>query len=335
MLGTDDALRGPNIFLYGVRPSPSWRSDDLPVRRGNGTPVAPVRQPIDLHYLLTFCGDEAAQEPQRLLGVAVTVLAAAPVLSPQVIRAAVTRILAGQPGSYVANTDLADQIEPVRISMEPLSMDELSKLWATFTPAPYRLSVAYRAAVVMLESRLTPQTALPVRRRELDVAPHQLPSVTRVSAASGRDDPILSGTPLRIEGERLSGQVTRVRVGGVTATPAPDRVTNASIEVDLPAGVPAGVLSLQVVHRRLLGEPPAERLGAESNAVPVIVRPAVVKPAGASESSARTSPASMSTHRSPPQRPDHTGPSPCSATGPVTVYALTVMPLLLVPGSRS
>ena len=43
----------------------------------------------------------------------------------------------------------------------------------------------------------------------------------------------------------------------------------------LPAATPAGLHSLQVRHPRLVGTPPEERAGAESAAVPVLVRPVI------------------------------------------------------------
>jgi hypothetical protein len=39
--------------------------------------------------------------------------------------------------------------------------------------------------------------------------------------------------------------------------------------------VPAGVQGVQVLHSRMAGDPPQERSGAESNVVPVTVRPVV------------------------------------------------------------
>src|SRR6185436_20234227 len=68
-LRPDDAsLTGPlvNIYLYQVTPNPSWRNDDLPTRSADGTIVQQrPRAALDLHYLLTFHGDDAKLEPQR------------------------------------------------------------------------------------------------------------------------------------------------------------------------------------------------------------------------------------------------------------------------------
>src|SRR5262249_44357447 len=56
------------------------------------------------------------------------------------------------------------QIERVRITPQPLSVDEMSKLWTTFQ-TQYRISMAYEVAVVLIESRRAVPRPLPVLTR--------------------------------------------------------------------------------------------------------------------------------------------------------------------------
>jgi uncharacterized protein DUF4255 len=279
LAAADGETRGINVFLYQVVGNGAGAENSLPTRRSDGTLVARPERAVDLHYLLTFSGDEAALEPQRLLGVAATVLVAQPVLGRQRLREIIAGALADDPTTWLQFSDLPDQVDLVRFTPTPLSLDEVSKLWSTFFQSPYRLSVAYQASVVVLEADLAVQPALPVLTRGVDAAALDLPVVRRVVAGSAAGDPIVPGAPIRIEGERLRGPaVTRVRLDD-TEIPVPaDGVSGTALRVLLPAGTRAGLRSVQVLHPRLIGDPPVEHVGAESGVVPLLVRPAVAGP---------------------------------------------------------
>src|SRR5215212_5514896 len=86
-LRPDDAPgTGVNVYLYQVGPNGAWRNADLPTRRDEGRLVQRPKVALDLHYLLSFYGDEAQFEPQRLLGSVVRTLHARPVLTREMIR---------------------------------------------------------------------------------------------------------------------------------------------------------------------------------------------------------------------------------------------------------
>lgn len=277
-----DEVRGVNVFLYQVTPNAAWRTEDLPTRRTDGTLVTRARQALDLYYLLTFCGDEARLEPQRLLGVAVGTLAAQPVLSRALVRSAIGRARTADPTTYLQFSDLADDVDVVRFTMSAMNVEEISKLWSTFFQATYRLSVPYVATVVLVENEESPQTALPVRSRNLDAASFRAPTISRVIADSGQTAPIVTGTTVRVEGERLSSTVTRLRVTGATGVveidARVDAITERRITFVLPAEVLAGVHGVQVLHPFLVGDPPMERAPVESNAAPMVVNPSVSGP---------------------------------------------------------
>ena len=100
--------------------------------------------------------------------------------------------------------------------------------------------------------------------------------VTRVVTDADPAAPIVSGAVLRVEGRQLRGTSgTRIRLDDVEVPVANDALSGTRITVVLPAGTRAGVRSLQIVHPRLIGTPPVERSGAESEAAPVLVRPVV------------------------------------------------------------
>jgi hypothetical protein len=283
MLGAADGeARGINVFLYQVAGNGAGAGNSLPTRRADGTLLTRPERTVDLHYLLTFSGDETALEPQRMLGVAATVLVAQPVLGRQRLREIIASALAEDPATWQQFSDLPDQVDLVRFTPAPLSLDEASKLWSTFFQSPYRLSIAYQASVVVLDADLPVQPALPVLTRGVDAAALNLPAVRRVVADSGPGDPIVPGATIRIEGDRLRGPyVTRVRLDDIEVTVPADGLSGTALRFPLPAGTLAGLRSLQVMHPRLLGDPPEEHVGAESAVVPLLVRPVVAGPVGA------------------------------------------------------
>ena len=129
---------------------------------------------------------------------------------------------------------------------------------------------------MLLTADLPVQPALPVLTRGVEAAALNIPVVTRVVAASGEADPVVPGVTIRIEGQRLRGPYrTLVRLDEHEVPVPAASATGALLTVALPAQTPAGLHILQVRHPRLIGTPPVERAGAESAAVPLLVRPVV------------------------------------------------------------
>jgi hypothetical protein len=279
LAAADGEARGINVFLYQVVGSAAWAGHALPTRRGDGTLLARPEQALDLRYLLTFSGDENALEPQRMLGTAVTVLVAEPVLGRQRLHEIIASAVTDDPATWQQYSDLPDQLDLVRFTPTPLNLDEISKLWSTFFQSPYRLSVAYQASVVLLDADVPVQPALPVLTRGVAAAALNIPAVRRVVADSPAGAAIVPGMTIRIEGERLRGPfVTRVRLDDAEIPVPADDISGTAVRVVLPAGTFAGLRALQVLHPRLIGDPPVERVGAESGVVPLLVRPIVAGP---------------------------------------------------------
>jgi hypothetical protein len=271
-----------NVFLYQVTPNAALRNADLPARTSNGDLRRRPQVALDLHYLVSFYGDDTTLEPQRLAGGAVSALHA----RPQATRAAIEAIVAAaagadaaDPRAYLGETDLAEQVEHVTFTPLPLNLEELSRMWATLFRVPYVLSVAYQASVILIEAPLTPSPALPVRRHDVAVVPVARPLVESVAADDDPGAPVVTGATLVLRGQRLRGEVTRLRVGDALVAPDPADLSDGEIRALLgpplfPAGMlRAGVQGAQVVHLLELGEPPAPHRGFESNVVPFVLRP--------------------------------------------------------------
>jgi hypothetical protein len=267
--------RGINVYLYQITVNPFLSNDDLPTRRDNGLAATRPQIALDLHYLLSFYGQEGQLETDRLLGLAVRTLYAQPILTRQMIRDA----LADPLFNFLAASDLADQIELVKLTLLGLSLEELSKLWSVFFQVPYTISVAYQATVVLIESPETVQPALPVRQPMVYVVPFEQPVIEQVIPDSGIGSPILAGSTLLINGRRLSAELTQIRIGGNDIMPT--EVSNTQIKVSL-AGMPAGALlagvqGLQVIQSQMLGAPPTAHTGFASNMAAIVLRPQIQK----------------------------------------------------------
>jgi hypothetical protein len=264
---------GVNVFLYQVTPNPAWRNEDLPTRRPSAELAQRPRAALDLHYLLTFYGADGDLAPQRVLGSVIRTLHARPILTRDAIRATTVKTKF----NFLVKSNLADDLELVRFTPLPLSLDELSKLWSMNFQAPYRLSVAYQATVVLIESEESTHAALPVRQRNLYVVPFRQIVVTDVVVADDPEAFIVAQSKVAIRGKQLRGDVTEVHAGGVQATL--QSVSDAEITATLPAGLRAGVQGLQVVQPRLMGTPPVAHRGVESNLAPFVLHPKIASSA--------------------------------------------------------
>jgi len=149
-----------HLFLYHVLPDRAQRNNDLPTRASNGEPRQRPTAALNLHYLVTFQGDDNGLEPHKMLGAVARDFHARPVLSPALIRSV--------SNGNVSGTNLADAPDAVRVTPIPLSIEDLSKLWMMFSQVPYALSVAYEARVVLIEADESGATVLPVLTRGPD-----------------------------------------------------------------------------------------------------------------------------------------------------------------------
>ncbi|EMI22001.1 hypothetical protein RMSM_01078 [Rhodopirellula maiorica SM1] len=148
-----------NLFLYHTMPNPTWRNLDIPGRVGRGEKGNPPLA-LNLYYLLTAYGEDGANlADQRTLGQAMQVLHDRPVIK----RADVKSFL---PADLLAS-GLDEQLEHIRIVPDTLNIEEMSRLWTTFQ-TQYRVSAAYQAAVVLIESDRPTPSALPVAKRGKD-----------------------------------------------------------------------------------------------------------------------------------------------------------------------
>ena len=267
-----------NIYLYQIVPNTALRTADLPTRRSDGTLIQPPQSAWDLHYLISFYGDESTLDAQRLLGRTVDVLHAQPFLSRSKIRT----IISNTNNQYLADSNLDEQVESIKFVPLILNLEELSKVWSVFFQTTYSLSVAYQASVVLIESRDIARPALPVRDRNIYVVGFRQPVITRILSQSASNQPFLPYQPiltdhrLRIEGSQLrGGQGTQIRIGQIDITLDPHNISDRQIDLVLDNTVTAGVKGLQVVQTMKISTPERDSGFVESNIAAFILRPTI------------------------------------------------------------
>ena len=292
-----DISRQLNLFLYHVTPNTGWSNVGLPSRDSRGNRITNPPLALDLYYLLTAYGREDL-EAEILLGYAMQRFHETPVLTRDAIRTALA-----QPGGPVSGggilpsalgalsaSDLAEQVEQIKLTQYPLNVEEASKLWSAFQ-TNYRPSVAYHISVVLVQSEGLVRSALPVLRRGVEdrgaaVQPDTnspFPALFSVEPATGQFAAVLGGE-LVIKGQRLDTAPVAVFIhhprlaaplelaplAGATA-----EEVRARLEIDpaTDAGVfVAGVYTLSLVLDR---GTPQERT---TNEVPVALAPRLPVP---------------------------------------------------------
>jgi hypothetical protein len=271
-----------NLFMYLVTYNSGWRNEGLPSRNSAGERTANPLLALDLHYLLTAYGAKELHA-EMLLGLGMLVFHENPVLARDAIRDTLRPVPAGSltPDlAALAASRLADQIELIKITPESLNTEELSRLWTAFG-AKYRPHAAYKATVVLIESRKKSKSALPVQQRNLYVVPFRQPVIEKISSQAAANQPVSEdqkvffGYNLVIDGYQLQGESTVVTIDGREAPPT--SVTDTRIVVAIPANVPAGVHAVQVVHKLAMGieSPPALHKGFDSNLDAFVLSPRI------------------------------------------------------------
>jgi hypothetical protein len=138
------------LFLYRIVPNPSLRNREHAVASPTPAPPAVVFQnslPLDLYFLLTVGTTAGPSEAGLLqaLGLAMQDIQGTPELM------------------------VKDQV--TRLSLEPLTTEEASRIWALFPTANYRTSIAYLASPVWIDPAQPETVAARVVEDQVNAGP--------------------------------------------------------------------------------------------------------------------------------------------------------------------
>jgi Pvc16 N-terminal domain/IPT/TIG domain len=228
-----------NLFLYRATENGALKNQMIP---GQGHPSEYGHPPLSLvlYYMVTAYGatDDAGQINETrahfLLGSAMRVLHDYPVITDALMTM-------NSPPTQILHSSLRGEFEHIKICLDPISLEDLSKVWTALT-RPYRLSAAYTVSIVQIESRRIKTLAAPVLTRRIHLSVSERPQISNVYRT-----PVLPGEPigdirahvlqeLTIEGENFRAAQTWVKLGDlepIGVQPASDREIRIVVPDDI------------------------------------------------------------------------------------------------------
>jgi hypothetical protein len=270
-----------NLYLYQVEENGHLKNQEIPGVGHGGTYGNPPLS-LDLHYLFTSFGSsetapDADLEAQQILGDAMRVLHDFAIVGADLVQ---EKTLGNPP---ILDPSLIDEFEQVKVTLEPKSVDEISKIWTALPKVNFRRSVAYFVSVVQIESQKPRALALPVRQRKVYAFPLASPYIQQLF----RQPPLNvvpvaeaeEGETLRAIGNNLRASNTRVNID---QTDAPiTAIQSQQLDFTIPANqFKIGLHTVEVVQDLLLtvvnGQPPEKHPGFRSNAVGFMLLPHLV-----------------------------------------------------------
>ncbi len=142
-----------SLFLYHVNENASLKNQEMRTAGPDRLKYPPMA--LDLYYMLTAHPapgiqdkTERTREEHSILGRAIQVIASNGILKGSVLR-----------GSLGSNGTA------LHISSTTMTMDDMSKLWATFNGKPFRPTICYLVTPVMVESTREEEVTRVVERK--------------------------------------------------------------------------------------------------------------------------------------------------------------------------
>jgi hypothetical protein len=219
-----------NLFLYKVQENPTFKNADWQAKPGDPSKLLPPPLSLNLFYLMTPYAPSDAETgnitAHELLGEAMRVFYANPVVPP----------------TYLVD-GLKDAREEIRIVQNTLDLEELSRVWSTFTQ-PFRLSILYQVSVVQIDMPAASERVMAKRIRQIGIpdvrAPFQPPSVNQIAPISGP-----RGAIVTFQGENLAGWQAYVTLMGTLIADG-KALTQDQFTVSLPATLSPGFHEIRV-----------------------------------------------------------------------------------------
>jgi hypothetical protein len=257
-----------NLYLIHVIENAELKNQESPFS-GSGYSRPPLS--LNLRYLMTTYSMSEDQpdsdlNAQGLLGDAMRVLHD---FGNRIDTLAITNAAAGTVGDPILDPAISGEFERLRLTLQPASIDDLTKIWSALSEANFRRSVIYEVTVVQIatpEPRVLP---LPVQRRRI-LATLRCRPVIEAAYVSVPPPPsrgelrVRIGEEITVEVADIAADKLYVRLGmldpiRVTAAAGqirivvPDATYPADLDNPLPRPIPAsqqlqpGTLSVQLL----------------------------------------------------------------------------------------
>ncbi|MDR4492323.1 MAG: DUF4255 domain-containing protein [Candidatus Nitrosocosmicus sp.] len=269
---------GVNIFLYQISPNTAYRNSDLPFRDSSGVIVKdPIYTGVDLNYIITAYSRQSDNNvnvsDQKFLASIVMALHQYGVISKKLIR----QIIFDQDGQPrqgfedIEKMDIDRQPENIKITINSLTLDEISKLWSSFAKdVPYMTSISINVGVIILDKTIPSVEPLPVQERKLYTYQNRTPKIISVEPRQLEysDEPIIN-----ILGKNLFARDVVIDFGyylDVNEMPNPLYKSDDKLTVTVPPEPETNKISLgpktvQVVQPLNIGKPESLHSGFKSN----------------------------------------------------------------------
>ena len=152
-----------NLYLYQISENSYLKNQEILIHDSSSY-YGNLMLSLDLFYLFTAHGSSETEvdsdlKSQYILSDAMQVLHDYPIISDKL---EITRSSTGTLGDPLLDTSLMDEFEQVKIVFQPLTMEDISKIWAAFPETNFRRSVAYQVSVVQIKSKKPRRIAKPV-----------------------------------------------------------------------------------------------------------------------------------------------------------------------------
>lgn len=247
-----------NLYLFQVLENPNLKNQEIP---GQGHAAAYGRPPLSLElmYLMTThslpeTGVDADLDSQALLGDAMRALHDHAVVTDGL---EITRSTVGSVGESILDSSLLNEFEKVRIGLEPIELDDLTKVWSALPNANFRRGSVYRVSVIQIESKTPRRSARPVETRRIHATSQRRPEIVEVyrtptPAADVVGDPRINLTDgITIQGHNFSGNAVWIRLGVLEPIAVtPETFGRISMSVPNDALLQPGPLTVQVLVDR-------------------------------------------------------------------------------------
>jgi hypothetical protein len=271
-----------NLFMYQVRPNQGWRNERLPAFDGQGQRISNPPLALDLYYVMSAYGKEELHA-EILLGYGMQLLHETPVLTHAAIRQSLSSgPVAGSADlppllRNLSTSELGDQVEQIKITLESLGAEEMFRLWTAFQ-AKYRVSAAYKITVVLIESKKPAKSPLPVRTRNIYPLPFTQISIDNLKSAAagnaGGNQKFIAGQTVIAQGKELNRNGLTLTMDGHTVVS--ELLGESELRFTIPADKKPGVHGLQVIQQLSMGNPAVPHLLGASNLFGFVVSPALL-----------------------------------------------------------